>query len=318
MKRITRDRRLTPEEVSKYKLIREQIAGELPELIAEHHKRMDMTTKTKAPRAVHIDSTIQAIIIHGLVWEDGACKIVRQLDRKQYEAVNKVLEVCGGKWNKKAKQHLFEGDGETAVREAGITGVYYPENKNPHEFFETPEELVHVMIDKAGSLAGKTVLEPSAGAGAIVRAALAAGASLAWAIELHEGRFRTLQQFAKTLDDPQRLVVFPLDFLTRDVGHTKGSMSGEPFLFDYVLMNPPFSKNQDMKHVRHAYDFLKPGGRLVAIMSPGFTFRSDKFALEFRGWLAINGGTYDFNPDNSFKESGTSVRTVMVVIDKKV
>jgi hypothetical protein len=40
MKRITRDRRLTPEEAAKYNKIREQIQQELPELIARHHERM--------------------------------------------------------------------------------------------------------------------------------------------------------------------------------------------------------------------------------------------------------------------------------------
>jgi len=39
MKRITRDRRLTPEEADKYKAVREQVAEELPELIARHHER---------------------------------------------------------------------------------------------------------------------------------------------------------------------------------------------------------------------------------------------------------------------------------------
>jgi len=40
MKRIIRDRRLTPDEAAKYKAIREQIAVELPELVARHHERM--------------------------------------------------------------------------------------------------------------------------------------------------------------------------------------------------------------------------------------------------------------------------------------
>ena len=39
MKRITRDRRLTPEEAAKYKTIRELITQELPDLIARHHER---------------------------------------------------------------------------------------------------------------------------------------------------------------------------------------------------------------------------------------------------------------------------------------
>lgn len=39
MKRITRDRRLTPEEAARYNAIRDQVAGELPDLIARHHER---------------------------------------------------------------------------------------------------------------------------------------------------------------------------------------------------------------------------------------------------------------------------------------
>ena len=40
MKRILRDRRLTPEEAAKYNAIREQVAEELPDLIARHQKRV--------------------------------------------------------------------------------------------------------------------------------------------------------------------------------------------------------------------------------------------------------------------------------------
>ena len=40
MKRIVRDRRLTPEEIAKYDRIREQVREELPELIKRHHQRM--------------------------------------------------------------------------------------------------------------------------------------------------------------------------------------------------------------------------------------------------------------------------------------
>ena len=40
MKRISRKRRLTPEEAAKYRAIREQVAEELHDLIARHHNRM--------------------------------------------------------------------------------------------------------------------------------------------------------------------------------------------------------------------------------------------------------------------------------------
>ena len=40
MKRITRNRRLTSEEAAEYRAIREQVAVELPELVARHHERL--------------------------------------------------------------------------------------------------------------------------------------------------------------------------------------------------------------------------------------------------------------------------------------
>ena len=40
MKRITRNRRLTPEEATKYKAVRAQVDRELPDLTARHHERM--------------------------------------------------------------------------------------------------------------------------------------------------------------------------------------------------------------------------------------------------------------------------------------
>lgn len=40
MNRMTRDRRLTPEEAARSSAIREQVDKELPELIARHHERM--------------------------------------------------------------------------------------------------------------------------------------------------------------------------------------------------------------------------------------------------------------------------------------
>ena len=40
MKRMIRDRRLSPEEAAKYEAVREQVRAELPDLIARHHERM--------------------------------------------------------------------------------------------------------------------------------------------------------------------------------------------------------------------------------------------------------------------------------------
>jgi hypothetical protein len=40
MKRSFRNRKLTPEEAAKYRKVREQVAAELPELIARHQRSL--------------------------------------------------------------------------------------------------------------------------------------------------------------------------------------------------------------------------------------------------------------------------------------
>ena len=57
MKRIIRKQRLSPKEAAKYKTIRDQVAGELPDLIHRHHERMtaldqlqELLDKLKAAR----------------------------------------------------------------------------------------------------------------------------------------------------------------------------------------------------------------------------------------------------------------------------
>ncbi|MBY0228244.1 MAG: helix-turn-helix transcriptional regulator [Gemmataceae bacterium] len=40
MKRIIRDKPLSPEDAAKYKAVREQVASELPRLVERHHQRL--------------------------------------------------------------------------------------------------------------------------------------------------------------------------------------------------------------------------------------------------------------------------------------
>lgn len=74
-------------------------------------------------------------------------------------------------------------------------------------------------------------------------------------------------------------------------------------------MNPPFAKQADIAHVRHAHTFLATNGLLVSIMGASVAFREDKRTVEFRAWVAEHGGAIEALPDGSFKSSGTGVRT---------
>jgi hypothetical protein len=90
--------------------------------------------------------------------------------------------------------------------------------------------------------------------------------------------------------------------------------------YDRIIMNPPFSNGRDIEHVRHAYELLKPGGRIVAIMGEGAFYRQDKKAEAFRAWLDDLGGTSEKLPEGSFMDPSlpvnTSVNARMVVIEK--
>ena len=83
-----------------------------------------------------------------------------------------------------------------------------------------------------------------------------------------------------------------------------------------VVMNPPFTRHQDIDHVRHAYDLLDAGGVLVAIMCESTFSRSDKKSVEFRDFLgSVYAQTIKLEP-GAFRESGTDVVTRIVKIRK--
>ncbi|MDM5117182.1 LPD38 domain-containing protein [Aeromonas hydrophila] len=169
------------------------------------------------------------------------------------------------------------------------------------DFFPTTEDDAADLAGRLGIEPGMTVLEPSAGHGMLADAARDAGAKVD-AVEI-AGDLR--------------------DILT-EKGHT---LIGNDFMaltptasYDAVIMNPPFSNGMDMDHVRHAYDFLKPGGRLAAIVSAGAGQQSTRKGQEFAAWLDTLGAEVELMREGAFKDSlnPTSVRTKIIVLEKPV
>lgn len=165
-------------------------------------------------------------------------------------------------------------------------------------FFPTPRAVIDEIFAHADLCDGLDVLEPEGGSGAILDAVRGAYPAC-------------------------RLTTYERHSSLREILALKGyDLAGSDFLeaeeaahFDRVLMNPPFENGQDMEHVMKAARMLKDGGRLVAIMSPGPFYRSDKKAQAFREWFeAVGGEKYDL-PANSFKESGTGTATVLIVLE---
>lgn len=223
-----------------------------------------------------------------------------QLDRKLYVAVNDVLERLGGKWNKKAKRHLFEDDPQPMLQWVFETGMM--PLKNPTAYFPTPASLAARMASLIPANA-RTILEPNAGTGHIARAIRDARPD----VTLH--CCELLPRFQEKLREQGFMLV------------------GEDFLsyrpeqgYDAILMNPPFSLEEDkmayVTHIMHAWSLLAPGGHLAAIAPGGVTFSQDKRVKALSALIEAH-GQYEELEDNAFKESGTGVRTVLITLHKE-
>lgn len=222
-----------------------------------------------------------------------------KLDRALYERVDKTLRALGGRWDRRRGAHVFDAvvDLRARIDDLG-RGKAVIDRKKTLQAYYTPYDLAQRMVQLAGIRADDRVLEPSAGYGAIARVATELGA--------HVTCVEVDPVAVAALCEQCHAAVHQEDFLT----FTPMAALGR---FDAVVMNPPFSKSQDVHHVLHAWRFVRPGGTLVAIVSPGFTFRKGLLYDRFRKMLAdaTTRESHDLPPD-TFADQGVKVRTVLL------
>lgn len=230
--------------------------------------------------------TVTDILNRSVITENLLVLPEGQLERKLYEKVAKAIQLAGGKWNRSKDGFIFSSDPRTKLGLALMTKVVVDEKKLRQEFY-TPKKVAEEVALFA-NVEGKSVLEPSAGKGSLVFACLDKGASHVTAVEINS-------ECAEDLSGTD-ITVEICDFL---------EMKPKPE-FDRVVMNPPYSKNQDIKHITNAMQFLKPDGNLFAIVLDHCPKLDDLFVLSV---LARFGR-------GAFKESGTSVATKLVRISK--
>jgi len=217
-----------------------------------------------------------------------------QLERKLYHDTNKVLECLGGKWDRKIKGHKFDADVEELLNEAINFGEVV-DHKKELQFFETPIKIIDRMIKLAEINPNDTVLEPSAGNGAIVKKLLDITKKVS-VIEIADRK-----ELLKLLDSYINADFLLVPSLER---------------FDKVVMNPPFSNQQDIDHILHAYKALKSSGILVSVISESAFFRNNNKSIQFREWLTENNAEIIDLESGAFKESGTMVKTKIIKVIK--
>lgn len=248
-------------------------------------------TAAKAPPAgktVSLAGDVLDVLRRSTI-DGNTLRLPDQLDRALYGRVNKALEAAGGKWNRRAGAHVFDSaPGERLGLDTG-TVIKAPDPKQTFQVFETPTDLATRMAEVVSR--GDLVLEPSCGSGRLVAAAVARGATVE-AVELREDV--VVPTGASCLIRGDFLKIRPMP------------------RFDAILMNPPFAKGQDIAHVTHALDFLRPGGRLMAVMSGSVPYAENRKAAAFRELIAKHGGRFEELPAGTFKSEGTNASTVLL------
>lgn len=173
-------------------------------------------------------------------------------------------------------------------------------NREGVDYFPTPEPLGYKMMEWANMGEGDTVMEPSAGHGAIARYAPKGNQMVA--IEPSQSLFAKLQLKAGGLGRKFVNTIFE----NYDISNKH----------DVVVMNPPFGTAgaTAIAHLGKAFKHLEEGGRVVALIPRGST---DK---KFDKWIegektAVLRAEVEL-PDIVFKQAGTNVVCRVVVVDK--
>lgn len=210
---------------------------------------------------------------------------------KNYAELKKLFIPLGITWHKGEKQHYIEGSTPQKIREI-LGGAQIVDEKKTLQFYPTPSNLAQRIVGLANIKGTDLVLESSCGRGAIVEQILKKTDNI-FVVEINKEYFDyTTTKF--------NCVGENIDFL-----EFNSSVS-----FDKAVINPPFTANQDCKHVDKTFGLLKPGGRLVAIMGGNISRRQfqDLIKDKIHQIIEVEGG--------AFKESGTLVKTIILVLDK--
>lgn len=229
-----------------------------------------------------------------------------QLERKLYQDVAKSLELIGGKWKGgKVFGFVFNEDPTELLNQ--IANGEKRNLKKEHQFFATPSHIAEWLVDLANIKDDNIIIEPSAGQGAIMDAILAKHPNnKLFYCENMPTNITILQKKYNSIDN-----IFKLNPLNDDFLELKSDNQ-----FDVVIANPPFTKNQDIDHIKKMYDVTRNGGRIISIASKHWQISNNKKEADFRDWLDNVGAEIQSIDAGAFKESGTMISSCIIIINK--
>ena len=244
--------------------------------------------------------SVEEILKHCTL-EDNVLKLPQvQFNKKSYAEAKKWIEEAGGNWkggNVQGFTFPFNPERVFSILNEGKRCNLAQE----YQFFETPDEVADWLVMLSGGIHERdAVLEPSAGRGALVKAIHRSSPDVV--VDCYE----MMPENKELLSQLRGVNIIGDDFTESTTGKK----------YTKIIANPPFSGNQDIRHVRMMYDMLEPGGTLASITSAHWEFAEENTCRDFRRWLEDVGGCKYEIESGSFKESGTGIKTLAVVIKK--
>lgn len=224
-----------------------------------------------------------------------------QLDAKTYDKVKLYITEAGGSWIGGKTQGFsfpFNPERVFAILKSGKRCNLAQE----FQFFATPSTIADRLVELNTAIeSAPCVLEPSAGTGALIEAV--------W----RRYPDKKMEYFELMPENKERLSLMhgPIKLLGDDF-----LACGESKRWKAIIANPPFSQNQDVKHVTRMYEALEPGGCLTAVMSNHWTFADEKVCKDFRQLLDSQNALIEDVPGGAFNQSGTPVSTTIVRLIK--
>ena len=142
-----------------------------------------------------------------------------------------------------------------------------------------------------------TILEPSAGQGAIIKA---------------------INKVCDVVPDCFELMDVNAVILNKS--GLRFNLIGDDFFkhngktYSKIIANPPFTKLQSLKHFNHMVKLLEDNGQLLCILPCGDYDKNSSIKLrqEFTKFVDDNNCEVTYLDNGDFKESGTMVKTIIV------
>lgn len=216
-------------------------------------------------------------------------------EMRSYQALKKSLVNAGATYQDSG--FAFDSSATAEETLSRLLGGERINIKKSLQYFPTTDSACDELLYGL-DLANKIVFEPSAGEGYLVRRAFQAGAAKVLVAEIYEKFHNSLIQSGAKIIGKSIFDVQPGDVSSIDV----------------VIMNPPWSGAQDVRHIEHVLDTVPESVVVHAIMSQSVIESTNQVYERFRSFLNLYGVEPVPMKAGTFRESGTMAKGCVVRI----